>query len=446
MSRATIYLRQSQDKDGTRAAVDRQLDECRALCEERGWTVSEVLSDNDISATTGKRRPGFERLLRSNPERVVVWHVDRLVRLSKDLERVIELGVNVYAVKSGHIDLSTPAGRAVAKTVTAWAQYEGEQKATRQVAANRQRAQRGVVLWSRRPFGFQRAGNKVSVVKTEARELRQAAKKVLAGQSLASIARDLDERGIRTASGSTWSVTSLRRALTNPRVAGRVVSKGVDYGTGGPRILDADTFDRVAALLTHPGRRTAPSTSVRYLLSGLVRCGRQGCDDAPMFATCDAAGRMVYRCRRCYGVRGLEQVDAVVWGVLMARLARPDAAGLLRSDVDLDEMRARVVSLRERRDGLAELLSEGLLSRESVREQAKRLRAEIETVELALDAAESDSPLVSIVGCADVEDALSRLPLLKQREVIRSLMNVRIMPAGKGIRFDPEHVSIEWRA
>jgi len=28
----------------------------------------------------------------------------------------------------------------------------------------------------------------------------------------------------------------------------------------------------------------------------------------------------------------------------------------------------------------------------------------------------------------------------------RSLLTVRIMPAGKGVRFDPEHVQIDWKA
>jgi len=27
----------------------------------------------------------------------------------------------------------------------------------------------------------------------------------------------------------------------------------------------------------------------------------------------------------------------------------------------------------------------------------------------------------------------------------RSLLTVRIMPAGKGVKFDPAHVQIEWR-
>ncbi|WP_183069059.1 recombinase family protein [Streptomyces sp. gCLA4] len=79
----------------------------------------------------------------SRPEAVVCWHTDRLVRVTKDLERVIALGVNVHAARAGHLDLSTPAGRAVARTVTAWATYEGEQKAERQALANLQAAKAG---------------------------------------------------------------------------------------------------------------------------------------------------------------------------------------------------------------------------------------------------------------------------------------------------------------
>jgi site-specific DNA recombinase len=158
-TQASIYVRISLDKTGEGLGVERQEQECRRFCAERGWEVREVFCDNDISATTGRRRPGFEALLASDPEVIVVWHTDRLVRLSRDLERVIDLECNVHGVTAGHIDLSNPAGRAVAKTITAWAQYEGEQKAERQRAAGRQRAARGRAWWGSRPFGFETDGS-----------------------------------------------------------------------------------------------------------------------------------------------------------------------------------------------------------------------------------------------------------------------------------------------
>ena len=449
--------------------MSRQLSACRELCDSKGWTVAQVLTDNDISATTGKARPSFEALLASNPRRIVVWHIDRLVRLSKDLERVIDLGVNVYAVKSGHVDLSNAAGRAVAKTITAWAQYEGEQKATRQVAANRQRAQRGQVLWTRRPFGFDRTGAKVRIVKSEAAEIRKAAGKVLAGATLASIATDWNARGIPTSvwlhgcpdddavcrhnkaekcldrKEGHWSVTSVRRVLLNPRTAGRVVSQGQDYGGNGLAILDVDTADRIAALMRDPRRKLAPSTRVKFLLSGLVRCGREGCDSAVMFATSNPKSVTIYRCTNCYGTRRLDLVDEVVKAAVVARLSRPDAVGLLDRDIDLDELRGRVVDLRERRDGLAQLLADGLLTPAAVRIQAQRLTDQIGDLERQIEAALGTSPLARVIDSGDVIAALERLSVLEVREVIKELMVVRILPAGKGVRFNPEHVQIEWR-
>jgi site-specific DNA recombinase len=441
----SIYVRQSQDKAGDTLAVARQLTACRDLCESRGWPVLEVFTDNDTSATNGKARPGFGALLASSPKRIVVWHVDRLVRLSKDLERVIDLGVNVYAVKSGHVDLSNPAGRAVAKTITAWAQYEGEQKATRQVAANLQRAQRGQVLWSRRPFGYDRAGSTVRIVKSEAAEIRTAARKVLRGATVASVAVDLNARGVTTTTGGQWTVTSLRRVLLSPRVAGRVVSKGEDYGVSGLAILDVDTADRLAAVLRDPRRKAAPSTQVKYLLSGLAVCGRQGCGDARMFATTNPKGVLVYRCRSCYGTRRLDLVDELVMGILVGRLSRSDAVDLLQRDVDLDGIRERVVELRSRRDGLASLLADGLLTAEAVRTQAGRLTNEIGELERQVSAAAGTSPLARVLDSTDVAATLERLTLLDLRDVLRSLLTVRIMPAGKGVRFDPAHVAIEWK-
>ena len=48
-------------------------------------------------------------------------HTDRLVRLTEELDRVIKVEVPVHTVTAGDLDLSTPAGRAVARTITAWA-------------------------------------------------------------------------------------------------------------------------------------------------------------------------------------------------------------------------------------------------------------------------------------------------------------------------------------
>ncbi|MFI6268638.1 recombinase family protein [Micromonospora zamorensis] len=81
-----IYARLSLDKLGNELGVDRQLEACRELAARQGWTVTRELIDNSISATTGRVRPAFEKLLTLSPkpEAIIVWHLDRLVRLTQE--------------------------------------------------------------------------------------------------------------------------------------------------------------------------------------------------------------------------------------------------------------------------------------------------------------------------------------------------------------------------
>lgn len=42
--------------------MQRQLEDCRKLAAERGWVVGHEYVDNDISAYSGKARPGYEAM------------------------------------------------------------------------------------------------------------------------------------------------------------------------------------------------------------------------------------------------------------------------------------------------------------------------------------------------------------------------------------------------
>lgn len=450
---AAIYVRQSMDKTGQGAAVDRQLAECEALAERNGWRVAEIYRDNDTSATKGPR-PDWARLLSDldagRYDTLVCWHTDRLYRRVRDLVDLVEIAerraLRIASVKAADIDLSTPAGRMLAGMLGHAARYEVEQKSARQVSANRARAQKGTLLWTRRPFGFARDGHDVTIVESEAEEIRGAAQRLLRGTTLAEVARDLNADGVPTSLGGQWSTKTLKQVMLNPRVAGRVVYRGEDMGAMGPAILDAETYDRLRAKLTDPRRKSAPSTSVKYLLSGIALCGRDGCDLNPMLATTNGGERVhVYRCRKCYATRQRGRVDEVVMAALVARLSRPDAAALLSPEVDVTELRRKAVELRDRRDGLAALLADGLLSPGAVREQAERLGGQLEDYERQIQAATGSSPLVGVVGADDVGATLAGLPLLQLREIVRTLFDVVILPAGKGVRFSFEQVDIRWR-
>ena len=65
---------------------------CRELARRKGWAVIEpAYEDNDLSAFSGKRRPGYEQLLadakagRINV--IVAWHADRLTASQRRTRR-----------------------------------------------------------------------------------------------------------------------------------------------------------------------------------------------------------------------------------------------------------------------------------------------------------------------------------------------------------------------
>ena len=136
--------------------------------------------------------------------------------------------------------------------------------------------------------------------------------------------------------GKAWTTIALRGVLLRERNIGQRVHQGQVVGPGDwEPALDADTYQRVVALLTDPSRRTAPASSaIKYLLTGLARCSV--CKGPMRVLTAGKDGRKSdsYNCQRGYHVRrSREPLEVLVTGLVTARLARPDAAApLSRSD------------------------------------------------------------------------------------------------------------------
>lgn len=157
-----IERRQSINRTGEELAISRQLDLGRKHGASLGFNGTDVFQDNDVLATTGIVRLAFERLLSSGHTEVDVWHQDRILHRSKGLERVLDTKMIVHTVKAGSVDLSFYQGQAVARTVASWATYERQQKAARQCAAAKQRAEMGNPWWPTAPFGLEKSGDQAS--------------------------------------------------------------------------------------------------------------------------------------------------------------------------------------------------------------------------------------------------------------------------------------------
>lgn len=291
-TRAGIYVRISQDRGGAGLGVQRQEQDARKLCKRKGWDVAEVYCDDDVSAYSGKPRPAWQRLRQDveagTLDAIAVWHVDRLTRTPRELEDVIDYaerhGLELATV-SGDIDLATPTGRMVARMLGAAARHESEHKAERQRRERRQSAERGRVAGGgHRPYGY--ADDRLTIVEDEAVIIRECARRLLAGESLSSICRDLAARDVPTSTGKHWTPTTMRCLLASARISGRREHTPRDSYTGTrpllgeivadavwPGIISHADSDRLRAILSRPDRvKFSAATGRTYLLSGILRC------------------------------------------------------------------------------------------------------------------------------------------------------------------------------
>lgn len=348
-----IYVRISDDREGAGLGVKSQTSDCRNLATRLGWDVTEVYVDNDLSAYSGKPRPEYRRLLADlqagKAAAVLAWHTDRLHRSPTELEEYISIcdprGIVTHTVKAGPLDLSTPSGRMVARQLGAVARFESEHKADRLKTKHLVLAKEGKSTGGGyRPYGYRRIYDRPEpphrlvreeIVPEEAEIIRECARRVLAGEALAGVCRDLNRRGIPTSSAGIWTAAQVRslaevgeddvaqeirrrltedetaaviardfgrrgvptaftgewstgtlaRVLASARIAGmrehrprsrhetRRVRLGEITGVGQwPAIISLADSTRLRALLSDPARRLSPGATGRYLLTGLIYC------------------------------------------------------------------------------------------------------------------------------------------------------------------------------
>ena len=237
-----------------------------------------------MSAYTGKRRPEYERMLADLADglvdAVLVYNIDRLTRRPAELEQFHEA---VRTAKVAHVrfvtgdtNMLTADGLMHLRILGAFAAKESANIGRRVARKMDQVAAEGRPHGgARRPFGY--ADDKITLCPEEAEDLRALVARFLAGESMRSLATWLNDQQVPTVTGREgWSTTTLRGMLTNPRYAGLRVHRGPSSGPAvWEPIISEEDHRRVLSLFAQrktSGRR-APQ---RYLLTGMLRCGKCG--------------------------------------------------------------------------------------------------------------------------------------------------------------------------
>lgn len=484
MTRAAIYVRISQDREGAGLGVARQEEDCRALCERKGWTVADIYVDNDTSAYSGTPRKAWERLIADAKagaiEAVACWHIDRLTRSPRELEDVIDLAEGLglqLGTATGEVDLGTPTGKLVARMLGAAARHEAEHKAERQRREHKQRAEAGKFAGGgHRPFGYTRVyageppNRKVlcdEINEAEAEVVRECADRVLAGESLSSICRDLRVRDIHTTAGNYFLPTTLRDMLCSARISGRREHIPVDSYRGKarplvgeivsetavwPKIIEPEQSDQIRAMLTRPERlKGSPANGRKYLLSGILRCALCG---AGMVGR-PRSGVPRYVCPNVPGGKSCGRLatntaktDEHVTEMVLIALRSADLVRRLREGDGHDQaLGRRLREIEERLEELAAAWAEGDITRAEWKAAREPLVRQVERDRDALARATRTTALDGFAGSATEQiGRWEAMNVSQQRAVIASVVDrIEVGSADPRKRWDPDRFMIIWR-
>lgn len=468
--RALVQTRVSNDPRADARSTEEQELECRAWADREGWTITKVITETGSASRYGRSTKARGRWAELTAELgsgdydiLLSWEASRATRELSVYTELRDLcaktGV-LWGYSGAVFDLTNRSDRFRTGLDALLSEDESHRISDRVQRSVRARAIQGHPH-GKLPYGYRREyseenGALLRQVPDEetAPIVREIFNRVDAGEALHAIAKDLTARGIpiprpprspRRHDGLAWLDSSVRRIALNPTNAGMRVHRGEVVGAAKwPGLVTLEQFDRVRAILTDPTRSTRSGDSrARWLLSGIATCGRPECG-GPL-RVLNNRGTKTYTCTWCQKVtRRLEPVDAYVTERVIALLATWGLDDHEGDDVD-DEVAALDVeleALRTRLDGFVDAAADGTVSPKALARIEARLRPQIRAFEEKRRRLIVPSP-VAAVDLSDPARWWYRATLEEQRELVREVVTVEVLPAGRGRRiFDPSLVRV----
>jgi site-specific DNA recombinase len=193
----------------------------------------------------------------------------------------------------------------------------------------------------------------VAIIEHEAAIIRECAARIIAGEREIDLVRDLNQRGIPSATGKDWRAGNLKKILLHKRNLGIRVHHGIEYPAIWAPILSPEDYELMQVAFKLHTRAQAHGQSKGYLLTGIVRCGWCGqsmCGSGRKINANNYQRR--YGCRRfdtrgntigCSRIfRGAEPIDLLVTEAVLYRFDTPEVAASLAPAEDKEKVHALI--------------------------------------------------------------------------------------------------------
>jgi site-specific DNA recombinase len=498
------YLRVSFDKSGVGKSPSQQHDEMAAGAQQKGWRLHpSPYRDTGRSASryARKAREGFADLMTDleigtfDADVLGIWEASRGSRRTGEWIDLIELcaerRVQIWVMTHNRIyDPTNARDRRSLREDASDAEYESDKTSERLRRDVRANAMKG------RPhgkhiYGYERIYDQVTRQLVEVVEhpehgpiVREAAKRVIAGETYYAVAKDFNARGIAPRRPSYterrsvlgWTPPAVKQMLTMPAYAGLRQHQGKvldDIQTIWPPLIEPDEWHQLQSVMAGRSKQKINSWPAKHLLGGIAVCGvcgagtRIGKQNAGRPGKDKETGELLpqqhyntYTCQGAPGRTGFhvamkeDHLDLLVTEVVLARVQRPDfLARVGQENGGIDEERAALLEeIRRHREWLEEVRTEAEKRRNlsALFDQENRVAPKIEAAQKRLNSLAATDPLIiELAGADDVESRWAEFSLVQKRQVIRLLVVPRIHTVGndwKGRRgINRDRVQFTWK-
>lgn len=197
------------------------------IAQHPGWELVDIYADEGITGTSLEKRDEFKRMLADcragKITRILVKSVSRFARNTLELiettRELKDLGVVVVFEEQG-IDTAQMLGE-MQLTLLAMAAQEESSSVSKNVHWSYQkRMESGQFLGCSAPYGYKLENGVFTILPEEAAVVQRIFDLFLSGNGILTIARTLNEEGIKTRQGANWATSSIEYLLSNERYAG----------------------------------------------------------------------------------------------------------------------------------------------------------------------------------------------------------------------------------
>ena len=259
--RCAIYTRKSSEEglEQDFNSLDAQREACEAYIKSQqheGWIlIDKQYNDGGFSGGNIERpalKELFQDIQHGKVDTVLVYKIDRLTRSLMDFSKIVEIfdkqSVTFVSITQ-QFNTTTSMGRLTLNILLSFAQFERE--VTGERIRDKKAASRKKGMWTGGPaaIGYKIENKKLIPEPNGTKTIRTIFEKYLELKSVPNLKYFLDENGIKTKNGKSFSRGNLYRILSNKLYIGLVSHKGEDYKGEHDGIIDENVFAKVQELL-----------------------------------------------------------------------------------------------------------------------------------------------------------------------------------------------------